>query len=123
MRRWWFGLALLLALAAAGLLSGRWMQRHHSALAQYARESWAAARDGDTEAAGEKLRKLHDSWYAGRGITAVLTDHAALEEIDALLLQLENSRDREFLMENSLRLASMLEALAGSQRLSPENLL
>lgn len=123
MRRWRLGAGLLALLLAAGLVSGAWMERFHGELETLAHSGWEAVREGDTEQAARVLQLLQSRWEGAKALTSVLAEHAALEEVDALLMQLTVSRDRQFLEENSLQLASLLGALAKSQRLTMENLL
>ena len=123
MKRWRLGAGVLALLLAAGLASGAWMKHFHGELENMALSGWEAARNGDRAGAAEHFRMLRSRWEKGRTLTAVLTDHGALEEVDALLEQLVVSESGQFLEEKGLQVAAILRTLAGSQRLSLENLL
>lgn len=122
MKRCWFGAAALAALLIFGVLSSRWMENHHGAVAAHIdRAADAAAReDWDTALAEAALARQR--WAAGRGFAAVLADHAPMEEVDALLALLGPGAEPAAFRENCLRLSRALSALGGSQSLSWANL-
>ena len=123
MKRCRFGAGLLLALLALGLVTARWMKRENQELADLVWSAWEAARDGEAERAGERIAELERRWDLRRTWTSVLAEHQPLEEIGGLIGQLKGLEDREFYLENCLRLAFLLENLAKSQELTVENLL
>ena len=115
MKRCWIGAGLLLLLLVLGLFTGTAMSRFLGDLAdQTARAALASDR--------ELLEEAAHSWNRRRFLTAVLSEHAPMDEADTLFLLLERGDEDDF-RENALRLAQLLRQLSQSQLPLPENIL
>ena len=126
MKRCWIGIALLLVLLAAGLGTTWYMEELHEEIAEQAEAAGQLALVEDWEGADRLSRRVRESWQRHRRLSAALTDHAALEEIDSLLAQLEIYRtQREKLSFAALcaQLESRLEDLGDAQDLNWWNVL
>lgn len=117
MKRCWIGAGLLLVLLVAGLLTGAAISRFWGGLA----DQITALAQEPPAAAAEPLEEAAQKWESRRFLTAVLSDHAPMEEADTLFLLLKQG-DREDFRENALRLAQLLRQLSQSQLPTPENI-
>lgn len=83
-----FGVVLLLALLAAGLLTQYEMNRLPEPIVTLVRTAAAHAEAGDYPAAAASAASAEALWQKNRTFTASLADHAPLEDIDSLFAQL-----------------------------------
>lgn len=126
MNRIWIGIGLLIALLAAGIWSTAAMDEAYSDIADTLRASAEAAQANRWEEADALAEKAGAQWEREWPLSAALTDHAILDEIDGLLAQMDTYRaQREVSHFAALcaHLASQTEALAESHNLSWRNLL
>lgn len=126
MKRGWIGLALLLILLGAGLLVTWFMGETHEEIADKLEDAGVLALTGDWEGADRLVRRARMEWDKSWRISAALTDHEPMEEIDSLFAQLEiYRRQREALSFGALcaQLSSLLEDLGDAQGLNWWNLL
>ena len=121
MKRCWFGVGLLVLLLVAGLLLTREMGIFHRDLGETM--SRAAVLAGENRAAAQKLAvEVRDGWEQRRWLSAVLYDHAPMEQIEEYFALLHPGAETEDFQETCLRLAAQLKALWEGQQLTPENL-
>ena len=117
MTRCYFGAGLLavllvLCLGSTGLFTRQ--QRRTLALAE---DALQAAEAGEWETAGEKVLLARQHWDRTRRISAVLTDHSALEKAEEAFARGENSRDPQ----DYRLLCQALQLLLREHRLTLEN--
>lgn len=121
MKRFWFGLVLLLALLAVGFTLGCSMNRIHLPLSQKLTQAAEAARVSDMDLAGRLLEDARQDWDRNRKLTAALIDHAPMEQIDSLFLSADNfclAGDETETAAACGQLAALLRAMAEAHRLS-----
>ena len=118
MNRCWIGVGLLLLLLVLGLFTGVAMSRFLGDLAVQI----TALADKSPGNAQEMLAATAQKWKSHRFLTAVLSDHAPMNDADTLFLLLESGDEDDF-RENALRLAQLLHQLSRSQLPLPENIL
>ena len=126
MKRGWIGLALLLILLGGGLLVTWFMEETHEEIADRLEDAGVLALAGDWDGADRLIRRARQKWDNSWRISAALTDHASLEEIDSLFAQLETYRkQREKLSFAALcaQLGSLLDDLGDAHELTWWNLL
>lgn len=121
MKRCWFGGGLLLLLLIAGLLIGRKAGSFHLELSEALLQA-AALTDNDRDGAQAQVNQARRQWESRRKFTAVLTDHAPMDQIQENFSLLTPQAEAEDFREVCLRLASQLEALGHGQLLTLENL-
>ena len=117
MNRCWIGAGLLLLLLVLGLFTGVAMSRFLEDLAVQITD----LADKSPDDAQDMLAATAQKWESRRFLTAVLSDHAPMDEADTLFLLLEQSSDDDF-RENALRLSQLLHQLSQSQLPLPENI-
>ena len=118
MNRCWIGVGLLLLLLVLGLFTGVAMSRFLEDLAVQI----TALADKSPGDAPEMLAATVQKWNNRRFLTAVLSDHAPMNEADTLFLLLESGDEEDF-RENALELAQLLHQLSRTQLPLPENIL
>lgn len=126
MKRGWIGLALLVLLLVVGLLATWYMGETHEDIAERLEAAGTLALSGDWEGAQRLCRRARQDWQRSWHLSAALTDHAPMEEIDSLLSQLNvYERQREELSYAALcaQLSSRLEDLGDAHGLTWWNLL
>jgi len=89
MKRERIGFALLLGLLILGLLVTRYMDTAHQDMAEKLDSAQILALAEDWDGAGRLVRSARKEWEGVWRVTATLTDHAVLEQIDSLLAQLD----------------------------------
>ena len=122
MKRLPIGIGVLLSLLALGFWVGRTADRIHGAVAADLEEAaqaqnWEEAASAD--AAWEK-------WEEHRGLSAAITDHTALDEIEAGFAQLQVYRrqgDLTHYTATCARLSQLIAALQEGHELSWQNVL
>ena len=126
MKRFWIGGALLLAILAAGLWTGKRMEKIHTDVVDRLRDCGQAAQEQRWEQAEAAVREAKERWEAGWTFSAALSDHTALEEIDGDFGELQvYLKNRDALRSAALcaKLAQMVDAVQESHRLTWRNLL
>ena len=121
MKRCWFGGGLLALLLAASLMLSSYMGKAQLTL----RESMlraASLADDDREKAQEIADQTWQRWERRRWLTAVLSDHAPMEEIEENFYLLTPQAEEEDFRETCLRLSAQLKALGEAQLPTLENL-
>ena len=121
MKRCWFGGGILLFLLIAGLLLTREMGDFHRELGENMTRTAVLAGE-DREAAQKSAEQTQNIWQRRRWLSAVLYDHDPMEQIEENFALLIPGAETEDFREICLRLASQLQALGDSQRLTLENL-
>ncbi len=89
MKRCWFGLILLVFLAAGGLLVTWGMARVHDPVSRDLITAGEYALTGDWEKAEEMSRGAKDFWDRHSLFRACFADHTPMEEIDACFGELD----------------------------------
>lgn len=126
MKRCWFGLALLILLLATGFLSTWYMDACHSRTAETLTEAEHQATLGNFEQAVLLSRHAHQQWQNSRRVSAALSDHEPMEQIDSLFDQLKlYAGEKDALGFSALcsQITSGLHAMADAQALNWWNLL
>lgn len=126
MKRIWIGAALLAIVLAAGLWTGKRMEKTHTEVARQLRLCGQAAQAEQWERADELAREARDRWDKEWDFTAALADHTLLDEIDGVMEEMEVCRkNRDSLRSAALcaKLAQMVDALQEAHRLNWRNLL
>ena len=126
MRRELLGAWLLVLLLSLGLLSTRYMGRTHSATAGLLESAGTLALAEDWEGAGQRLRKAREEWDRGWHLSAALTDHEPMEDIDSQFAQLQmylRQKERLAFAAVCAQLASQIEDIGDAHGLNWWNLL
>lgn len=120
MKHVWAGAVLLTALLCAGLLLNTGLQRMNGALPGELKKAAEASLKENWEQADELTETVRSRWEKNREITASLTDHALLEEVDCLFSELAVYRKQRLGSEYAavcMCLARRIEAVLESQSL------
>ncbi len=124
MRRFGFGIVLLVTLLLCALATWWGMERLHSPVLQELTRAAVLAEEGDSQAAKETALKARDQWQRKWHFTASFADHTPMEEIDDLFAELEvYEPDSEDFKACCRRLIQRTEAMAHAHALSWWNLL
>ncbi len=126
MKRMWIGIGLLAVVLIGGVWSGKRMMNTHLPCAEDLEHAAACAMAEDWGSAGALAEKARDTWQQNRKISASVTDHEPMDEIDAIFEELEVYRAREETAAYSagcMYLAEQLRDLGNSFRLSWWNIL
>ena len=117
MRRFWFGVALLLAMLGLGILVTRSMAGIHEPIGKTLQEAGELASGGDWMAAETIFRQARDRWERYRELTAVVTDHTPMEQIDSTFRQLEVylGQKNSLFCAGCAELSAWVEAVADAQ--------
>jgi hypothetical protein len=125
-KREWIGFGLLLGLLVLGLLTTRRMERTCEDLSRQFRQAGTLALAEDWEGADKLLRKAKGRWDGSWHLTAALTDHEPMEEVDCQLEELaiyQKQRDRLSFCALCARIARQIEDLGDAHGLTWWNLL
>ena len=126
MNRMWFGLLVLVLVAAFGLTVTWGMARFCQPMTQQLAQASDAALAGDWEEAQALAEKARTRWRQYRPLAATVTDHSPMEEAEALFATLEvYSREGQCLAfaQCCAQLASQLKAMGEEQAIGWVNLL
>lgn len=118
MKRCRLGAGLLVGLLAIGLIATFWTHRRFTELSRDIQLAGEAASLLDWERAEDLTRKAKEHWQSGWALSAALTDHEPLEQIDGLFAQLEiYAREKDSLSYSVLcaRLCREIAAIAEAQ--------
>lgn len=125
MKRLWLGAAVLLLLALGATVTLR-MTRIHLSLGQELAAAAGYADRGQWDEADESLRRALSGWQRQYRLTAAITDHGPMEQIDARFATLRvygRLRDREAFCACCAGLEAMVTAMGEAHCLSWWNLL
>lgn len=126
MKRCRFGAGLLAVLLLSGILTSRWTEDHHREISSLIAQAEEASLRGDWDQSDSLIRQAKGQWEAHWGLSASLTDHSPMEQVDSLFEQLDvylRARDPVGCGGLCAQLGKALEAIAESQSLTWWNLL
>ncbi len=126
MKRMWIGVGLLAVVLISGIWTGNRMIQTHLPCADDLENSAACAMAEDWAGAGKLAAQARNTWQKNRKVSASVTDHEPMDEIDAIFEELEVYRAREETAAYSagcMYLAEQLRDLGNSFKLSWWNLL
>lgn len=89
MKRLWIGVGLLILLLLLGTLTTLYAVRIQERIADTLSQAREAAEVGQWEKAAGACFQANDLWKKHRRLTASITDHAPMEDIESLFAQLE----------------------------------
>lgn len=125
MKRLWLGVGVLLALLGASIWAMVYTDKIHGHISQTLQDASRTALEQDWVLATALEKEARAKWEQSWRITAALSDHTELDEIDAGFARLSvYGRDghvTDFAAE-SAALAKQVEALGEGHRLSWQNL-
>lgn len=120
MKRSRFGALLLVGLLAAGLFSGWLIHRWHDPISEQIREASRLATAGNWEDAQDLTAQAKSRWEHYWHISAAISDHRPMEEVDALFEELEvygQFRDEVNYAAACSRIAGKLQGISGDNDL------
>ena len=123
MWRFWIGISLMLALLGAGIYSAWAVNNVHTPIAETLEQ---AASVTDQAAANALLAQALSDWERHWYNTAVVTDHAPMEEVDGLFAQAKSygqTGKMEDFAALCMRIAQYIRATAESHKPTWWNLL
>lgn len=126
MNRFWIGAGLLLALLGASLWAMFAMDHTHGEISGTLQQAAEAAQNGNWEQADRLTHDAGAQWEGSWNLSAAMSDHTALDEIDSIFAQAEMYRQGRNATDFSAacaRLAKLIEALEEGHDLSWWNLL
>lgn len=118
MKRMWLGIALLLALLAAGALITEGMNRVCMPVSRDLEQAAEAVLREEWTQAEALSRRAKGRWETYRDRCAAITDHEPMEDVESLFAVLEAfrmRRDSVGFAQCCAQLAAMTEAMADSQ--------
>ncbi len=121
MKRCWFGGALLVLILGAGLIASLSLGRFQRELARDLAQA-AQITGADRDRAQILAEEAKEKWDSRRTLTAVLSDHEPMEEIEEHFSLLNPEAEAEDFRETCLRLSARLKALGEAQLPTWENL-
>lgn len=126
MKRCWIGGALLLILLILGLLATWGLARCHTEVAREAELAAQAAMEEDWDRASILADQARQRWERCWGISAALSDHGVMENINGLFAQLEvygRAGDRVAFAAVCAQLGQQARTIADAQSLQWWNIL
>jgi len=90
MRRLWFGVALLAALLILGIVCALYAGHTQQEISQTLSQAREAAEVGKWEEAAGLSFQAQELWNRHQHLTAVISDHGPMEEVESLFAQLES---------------------------------
>ena len=118
MRRLWLGIGLLVGLLILGIFTTVAITRIQEPIAETLEAAEEAARQGDWVLGVDLSKKARARWDRYRKITASVTDHTPMEEVDALFAAMEvygEQGDRVSFCACCARLSSWIRAVSEAQ--------
>ena len=118
MKRLWLGILLLLVLLASGILATWGMGRICAPLSESLDQAANAAQEGEWELALKFSDHARRRWEKWRNISAAVTNHEPMEEIDTLFGSMDifaRQRDVVRFADCCARLAALTDAIGESQ--------
>jgi hypothetical protein len=125
-KRTYIGFALLVILLAVGIAVSCGFSRAHHDLSALLSQAAVSAVAEDWPQAQAFLQEAASVWQRCRNVTAAISDHAPLEEMEQLLARLETLLPLhcpEEFAADCIALSRMAEAMASSQGIQWWNLL
>ena len=122
MKRLPIGILVLAGLLILGFWTGRRAEAVHGGISEALRSAAEAENWAETAPA----QRAKQEWEAHRTLSAAITDHTALDEIEAGFAQLEVYRRRQDLTlftATCARLSELIAAMEEGHKLSWENVL
>ncbi len=89
MKRFWFGITLLLVLLAGGIVSSICLDRLHTPISHELSLAAEAALGEQWEDAVRLAHQAKSQWQKQRHAVAAITSHSPMEQIDSLFDELE----------------------------------
>lgn len=121
MKHFFIGLAILTLLLFLGLGVQWSVNDAHMAVADTLEQAAKQTLEGNWEQATTLVKEAKGNWAKGRYLTAALEDHAHIDEIDGLFVQLvsyEKTRDAGHFSAICAQLSILVEAVADGHRLT-----
>lgn len=125
-KRFYIGLGLLLLLLAAGLWIGAGITRGHEPVAQRLEQAREMAAAGEVEQGARLVSEARQLWERQWKLTAAVTDHGPMDEIDGLFAALEayaQQEDRSHFCAGCAQLANLVRVLGETHIFAWWNLL
>ena len=125
MKRLWIGIGLLAVMLLSGILVPEILERSHTPVVNDLDRASELAMEEKWDGASLLSRRAEAQWQKIRPVTASLTEHEPMDEIDALFSQLEvytQARDRVAYSSTCVYLARQLDALGAGHHLTLWNL-
>lgn len=118
MKRLWLGIGILAVLLVVGITATVSMENICQPLTEALNEAAEAVQTGQWEQALELSETAHARWQHWRGISAAITNHEPMEEVDALFDTLKiyaRQRDVVRFADCCAQLAALTDAISESQ--------
>lgn len=118
MKRLWLGVGILAALLALGIVSTVGMGRVCGPVSQNLASAADCVQEGQWEQAVALSQQARGQWERWRDITASLTDHEPMEEVDSLFAALEiyaGEGDSLRFADCCARLSALTDAIGEAQ--------
>ena len=114
MKRLWIGIALLALILLAGILIPEFLEHNHTPIIHDLERASKLAMEERWDSSQDFSRRAEKKWKKIRPVTATLTDHEPMDEIDALFAQLSiysAAKDAAAYSSTCVYLASRLQVL------------
>lgn len=118
MRRFWIGVGLLLGMLVLGIFVTESMAGIHEPIGKTLLEAGDLAFEEDWAGADAAFLQARGLWEQYREVTAVVTDHTPMEQIDAMFRRLEvyrQQRQADYFRSGCAELSACVEAVADAQ--------
>lgn len=89
MKRGIWGIGILLALLAFGIVTSLGMRSVHRDIGRHLELAQAAAASGQWQTAEAEVQQAADAWRRHHRFTATFADHTPMDEMDGLFAELE----------------------------------
>ena len=125
MKRMWIGVGLLVAVLIVGIWTANRMEEIHQEIAKDLERAAQSAMEGDWDMAGALFARAEKTWEKKRMFASVFSDHAPIEDAEALFAQiriLSQAENGESFATACACLASQLMAIGESQSFNLRNL-
>ena len=125
-KRFYMGLGLLILFLILGLISSFLLTNAATPLAQQLEQASQEALSGNWEKSVLLAEQAQEQWKSAWHTTAMVADHAPMDEIDSLFAQAEiysQAGDRIHFSSYCARLSELVQAIADAQQFSWWNLL
>ena len=126
MKRMWIGVGLLAAVLIVGIWASNQMEEIHQEIARDLERAAQSALEEDWDMAGALFARAEKTWEKKQILTSSFSDHAPIENAEALFAQLKISaqtENTESFATACACLASQLKAMGESHSFNLRNLL
>lgn len=126
MKRLWIGIGLLAGILAAGLLIPEYLEFAHGPILDDLDRAAELAMEEQWDRAVYLTERAEEKWQKKRPVTASLTDHEPMDDIDGMFAQLKiyaRTRDAAAFSGTCVYLRSQLNVLGDYHELNLWNLL